>query len=328
MTPDLIKSRNDILSSDYKDFVYSDFTDVTVAIFGDYLKLDEEKRVIFENGLMLFLLLFLNKFEFIEFIIRECSLSIEKAISAVTAISEGLPVEMTTAMNAAKALLEKSDPSPVKESDRFNHLLTIPDTQLRTYLYAKTSSSLTKLHEIHSLNKDLQVDITDLIGDILLGFYKIEDTVPLLQQELKLDARTAALLGADVLDFLIPLTDPNFITPTEVTDEVIPLSTTNIPESVVRMTVISDYTTSPTQLIPTITTYQPAPTSSIAPELHTMAMDANAARANFQPVVEPVHSSEQPVTRTPLSDLPSYTSGAATPNSNAIPPIEPPRWGV
>jgi len=57
------------------------------------------------------------------------------------------------------------------------------------------------------------------VGDIILGFYKIEDTVPLLQQELEIDPRTAALLGADVLDFLAPLSDPNWQPPVKMGDD-------------------------------------------------------------------------------------------------------------
>jgi hypothetical protein len=53
------------------------------------------------------------------------------------------------------------------------------------------------------------------VGDIILGFYKIEDTVPLLRQELGIDMAIAERLGADVLVFLAPLSDPNWQPPVD-----------------------------------------------------------------------------------------------------------------
>jgi hypothetical protein len=161
------------------------------------------------------------------------------------------------------------------------------------------------------------------VSDIILGFYRIEDTVPLLQQELKTDAKTAALMGAEVLDYLAPLSDPNFVIPAEIPDLPLADISTHTPELIA----IPQSIPVNTYAVPAATPIPATPV--IAPELHTMAMDANDARSNYQPTAEPVYSSEQPVIRQPLSDLPSYTNGAAQPqNSTPVPPIEPPRWGV
>lgn len=79
----------------------------------------------------------------------------------------------------------------------------------------ETTRKCSELCNKYSLNKHIRENLTVTIGDIILGFYRIEDTVPLLQQELGLDPRTAALLGADVLEFLAPLSDPNWQPPVE-----------------------------------------------------------------------------------------------------------------
>ena len=188
-------------------------------------------------------------------------------------------------------------------------------TPVQKFLITSSESggSLFALAQKHQLtNPETYNKFAITVGDIVLGFYKVADTVPLLQQELNIDARAAALLGADVLDFLSPLSDKDFV---------------------VKIDSLSDDTflvpapQSETAIQHPIGSAPATPTN--APELHTMAMDAHAARENYQPAAEPVYSSEQPALRPPLSDLPSYTSGATTPqNSTPLPPIEPPRWGV
>ena len=189
------------------------------------------------------------------------------------------------------------------------------------------------------------------VGDIILGFYKIEDTVPLLQQELELDAKTAALLGADVLDFLAPLSDPNWQPPIDemtdtnessetelLTDE---LSITLAPSTTVTATESVDThlpkPSIPNFVIPAKLVARVAPVTTPAglPEIHTMASDATLARSpqrtSFSPSAdsgEVVHPSTQPTTRQSLSDLPAYNSGVPV-NIPAASPIVPeaPRWG-
>lgn len=245
--------------------------------------------------------------------------------------------KITTTINAALSLfITESD------YDNLSHQAITNDVRknlfnaanpTQKYLAFSNQGKLT-LADISSkfnlFDTDARKKVAILVTDIILGFYKIEDTVPLLQQELGVDARTAALFGADVLDFLAPLSNPNFVVPQDATDEetgVVP--STIAPEGSAPIALGSNYATNQNQPPLPVPTYQPAATPAIAPELHTMAMDATVARANYQPVAEPVYSSEQANLRQPLSDLPSYTNRVATSqNSTPIPPIEPPRWGV
>ncbi len=94
------------------------------------------------------------------------------------------------------------------------------------YDYISISGFHQKNIEKYDLQK-LGSHVLLLVGDIVLGFYRVEDTVPLLQQELGLDPRTAALLGADIIDFLAPLSDPDWQPPTTETRDV----TSNIPKT-------------------------------------------------------------------------------------------------
>lgn len=52
-----------------------------------------------------------------------------------------------------------------------------------------------------------------LVGDIVLGFYRAEDTAAVLQQRLGLTAQMANLLAADIRQFMQPLTDPTWQAP-------------------------------------------------------------------------------------------------------------------
>lgn len=92
----------------------------------------------------------------------------------------------------------------------------ISDKQKYFYEHPTSGGLLLAITQKYDLyHDDVYAVFATTVGDIILGFYKIQDTVPLLQQELGLDPRTAALLGADVLDFLAPLSDPNWQPPVE-----------------------------------------------------------------------------------------------------------------
>ena len=329
MPLDLIKSRNELLLLPYKDFIYSEFSEITTLFFAEKLKLSEEKRVVFENGLMLYLLLFFNKFDLIEFIIRECSVSVSEGISVTDTISNGLPTEIVKAMNEARQILESENSEPIKNKDRFALLSSLPENKLLIYYYLKTGSKISQLVGEYIQDQDIRFDTYNLVGDIILGFYKVEDTVPLLQQELGLNAKTAALLGADVLDFLAPLSDPTFVVPTEEPEEVEQVEeiVTNEMESVVSHLHTTPATSQP--VVTPVVSYRPPTTT---PSVHTMATDATAARAGYQSAIEiePTYRSEQPDMRKTLSDLPSYANPSNTmpQSSTPKPPIDPPRWGV
>lgn len=155
------------------------------------------------------------------------------------------------------------------------------------------------------------------VGDIVLGLYKIADTVPLLQQELGIDPRTAALLGADVLEFLAPLSNPNWQPPVE-EETVEPEVAT--PAVAVTVTAAS---------IPAV-----APVAAPEP-LHTYAEDLSTARGervpSYQPTTtparEPSYVSTQSDIRPPLSQIPTYnTPLAPIAPVSAAPAANQPRW--
>lgn len=186
------------------------------------------------------------------------------------------------------------------------------------------------------------------LSHIVLGFYKIGDTVPLLQQELGLDPKTAALLGADVLEFLAPLSDPNWQPPVEEdVDEdtpenmpVIPTApfvTEQIPEPVNRIPLKSPalYDTPATQVPVTPEVFIPPaampvmaqPTPVTTPVFEPAPVGYGVPTT---PAPTPTYSSTQPAMSAPtLSPIPSYTPTLTPP---VAPPPAPapdrPRWST
>lgn len=193
-------------------------------------------------------------------------------------------------------------------------------TPAQQYLYAdgRSGEKLQRLARIHNLFTDADYKkFVLLIGDIVLGFYKIQDTVPLLQQELGIDPKSAALLGVEVLDFLTPLSDPQFIVP-----EDMPTTATMQPQPTVVHAIAQ----------PTIEPHVSTPLP-IAPEYRTMASDMarSPERTSYEPLGttdEPLYSSQQPAVRTPLSSLPAYhiNQTPTAPQPTVAP--EPPRWSA
>ncbi len=224
---------------------------------------------------------------------------------------------------------------------------------VQQFLYADSSCGLKQIaiaqkNNFHT-NKDLYRKFALTVGDIILGFYKVEDTVPLLQQELALDPRAAALLGTDVLDFLAPLSDPQFVIPnqTEVSSparvadvNLFTHTAAHIEPAVSVLAhaspILSVLTSNPAYAQP-ISPKRPGalPNPYTAPELRTMAADmaeTSHSQTAYTPVLTndaPVYSSQQPSVRTPLSELPTYHNPSAPHQSvQPIAPLEPPRWGA
>jgi len=320
MPNDLLNNRIQNFTQEYRDFVMSDFVTVVGREAQALHGWSADTRDIFENMIFLYITLFCNRIQCIEAVVLECDLSVTNALSVVNTAIAKMPKEMLNEQRAAILTLLQSDNDIIAEKDRLIHLESLSLQKLSVYIYVKTTKKITRFCYSRAITDPSTIAICHtLLGDIILGFYKIEDTVPLLQQELGIDAKTAALLGADVLDFLAPLSDPNFVVPVETEDAYMPV----VVETPAPLTPAASYAAVQNQAPVTI----PQP----IPELHTMATDASVVRASYQPTAqpEPTYSSEQPIIRKPLSDTPSYANGtvAPTPHSAAIPPIEPPRWG-
>ncbi len=326
MPEEIINTRLNSFTPEYREFVTSDFADTISLNLAQQYLLDNDSTTACENMIFLYLVLILNKFELAEAFAVDCGLTISQALEATNSVIGQMPIEMTSAQE--KMYMElTNDETAVSEKNRFSILNQLPTNRQLAYLFAKTNPLLDRSINQLNLDPEIKADLSTIIGDIILGFYKIEDTVPLLQQELGIDPKTAALLGAELFEFLALLSDTKWQPPIETMNAVhgVTLTENSInripvkaPALVVDETVIARQGANVVQTasessIATITT-APSYTPSYEPS----------------PVPEQVHQSTQPITeRLSLSPLPSYSQPTA-PTIPTKPTLAPdrPRWST
>jgi hypothetical protein len=317
MPQTILIDRFNLLSPEYQEILTSDFPQASAQIFAEMLSLDVRKTTILENGFVLYLLFFLDRDGFTHFLITNCDVTPKQAEDVTKIIIDDLPPRFIEAQHEAYTNFTKSDSSDqlLNDTNRVKVLKGTPLYKVRFYQYLQKQEAVESLTSKYLKNPEQESDFITLLGDLALGFYKVEDTVPLLQQELGLDPRTAALLGADVIEFLAPLKDPNWQPPQA---EIAARETTATSTSIFAGTPVPIKSATP---IPQQTT---TPTEPAAPP-HTPVYTPLSIPNSYTPNPEPVYQSSQPSN---LSNIPSYM-----PPSVPVPPPAPqtpahdrPRW--
>lgn len=143
------------------------------------------------------------------------------------------------------------------------------------------------------------------IEDIILGFYNIADTEPLLIQELGITPEAAQALTPDIIEFLAPLSDPNWQPPMDENEEYKAAATTDHEPSDTYIT--------PEQPVVANETETNTETHTTAQPMRTMQQDMarSPQRPEFEPMADdtPVYTSEQPTNE---HDVPAYTQPKQT----------------
>ena len=99
MDDPIVQERLQQLAPEYRAFIESDYAEMTAKVFGEKLVLTKEHIDIFENGLLLYLLLFINKAELATFLSTYCEVPVTKAEEIVASINLGLPEAVFTALS-------------------------------------------------------------------------------------------------------------------------------------------------------------------------------------------------------------------------------------
>jgi hypothetical protein len=86
-----IKNRLESLGPEYRSFVLSDFAPEVAQQFGTTAKLNDDQKTMLSNGIVLYLLVFLNLDELVKFITRNCGLGRDESVKLVSAIMSTLP---------------------------------------------------------------------------------------------------------------------------------------------------------------------------------------------------------------------------------------------
>lgn len=105
------------------------------------------------------------------------------------------------------------------------------------YLCSESGGALLEIAKKYSLDKEAYKNFAITIGAVVLNFSPKTDLPKLLVSEVGLDEITALKMTGDLLDFLEPLTDPNWQPPPEsvydedFSDEVLPTVQEEIAET-------------------------------------------------------------------------------------------------
>lgn len=108
MDTTLIKNRITSLDPDYVAFA-SSFAPNAAVTFGDAAGLVDDQLVIFENGILLYLLALLNEEELIEFVNQECTLEASRARQVVYGLIASLPTDFEVFHASIFASLNSND---------------------------------------------------------------------------------------------------------------------------------------------------------------------------------------------------------------------------
>ncbi len=314
MSIELINNHITSFTPEYRDFVMSDYSDAIAAKIAREERFDDDTETALANMIFLYTILILSDYELTEALVADCELGMTEELRITKSILSTMPPEMLEEQRLAYAEIMKSD-NPIDEKTRRDIIATQPERQKLVYLYAKTNPHLRVLLEQFSLAEEQIEAGMILLGDIVLGFYRTEDTVPLLQQELGLDPKTAALLGAEVLEFLASITNPNWQPPADA-PRVVEAPSNQVPLKAPAEFVAPAPTPVESSLIVEPTpVYQPAPAGYMSTPT---------------PTPTPVYQSSQPTPASaPLSTIPSYTPPPTPPTPVAPAPTpDRPKWST
>ena len=101
MPEELIQSQIESLYPSYRKFVESEFAAQATLAFSEKMEFTQEQRAILENAIVLYLLFFLDKNSFIDFIARNCEVSSDDATLLVNGILTSLPPDLQTMIESS-----------------------------------------------------------------------------------------------------------------------------------------------------------------------------------------------------------------------------------
>jgi hypothetical protein len=116
MTNEDIKKRISLLPPIYQAYMTSDMPGVITQTFSEAHNLNSRLSSVFENGVMLYLLFFISKNEFANFISIECGINKDASIMLSNAVYLALPSEIKAIYNQiseATFRQENSDPTNI-----------------------------------------------------------------------------------------------------------------------------------------------------------------------------------------------------------------------
>jgi len=108
LTTELIADRINILEANYQAFIKSGEVRRMAEAFSSFHDFDEETAIYFENGLLFYLIFFLDDERFTNYLISDCFLNRDDAVLLVIAIKQALPDYIKEALAVTQKALTES----------------------------------------------------------------------------------------------------------------------------------------------------------------------------------------------------------------------------
>lgn len=142
MIESTVKNRISQLPDEYVEFLASDFISDATTAFGSELGLEEESLEYFQNGILLYLTLFIDQTELAAFFARECYLPEPVAQQTAEAITQSLPDDIQVARESGYEILHPAGSTPATH-----------DLQQEI---AETTESLQQIQSMRTMQTDYQ----------------------------------------------------------------------------------------------------------------------------------------------------------------------------
>lgn len=174
LTSELIQDRVNLLEPSYQSFIRGGEVSKIAEAFSSFHEFDEETATLFENGVFLYFIFFLDETGFINYLISDCLLNRDDATLLALAVRQALPDNLKPAFDVTQKILAenyaKADAEAIqnqenntdfytkKDESRYESNITSddfnPNQTNQTEDFSDFSEENTNLEEAESLNNE------------------------------------------------------------------------------------------------------------------------------------------------------------------------------
>lgn len=145
-----ITNRISQLPEEYRTFILSGFIQDLITVYAETHRLDEEQKLVLEDGFTLYLLFFLTEDGFVQFVSDNQLLDSKAARVLLKGMQLSLPVEIYNLLNKTNQLLESKDTELNTRTTALNDIKNTPNDNSSTATEENVYPSL----QTNILNKD------------------------------------------------------------------------------------------------------------------------------------------------------------------------------
>lgn len=151
MTSSIIKERLDLLETNYRNYLVSGEVSKIAQDFATKHRFDEDRTIVFENGITLLLMFFVDKKDFVNYLVHECGInSIYDAEVLTEAILLSLPNNIRSSYDTTRTQIFEHTLEP--------ETLSKPEEPINIDKEIKeTEAVLNSMNHIRTMSGDSQI---------------------------------------------------------------------------------------------------------------------------------------------------------------------------